>query len=56
LNVVDASVLVEFLTEVGHALRRQVRAREISARKAGEALGDLFETRGLRTEIELIGA
>ncbi len=71
MNVVDASVLVEFLTEgegheaaetvirrepwiwapalidaeVGSALRRQVRAKEISARKAGEALDDLFEMR-----------
>ena len=71
MNVVDASVLVEFLTagehreaaesaigrepwvwapavvdaEIGQALRRQVRGGEISARKAGEALGDLLEMR-----------
>jgi predicted nucleic acid-binding protein len=71
LNVVDASVLVEYLTEgeraeaareaigrerwawapvlidaeVGQALRRQVRAKEISARKAGDALDDLLGMR-----------
>ena len=71
MSVVDASVLVEFLTggergeeaehaigrerwvwapalvdaEVGQALRRQVRGGEISARKAGAALGDLLEMR-----------
>jgi predicted nucleic acid-binding protein len=71
LNVVDASVLVEYLAvgeqveaareaigrerwvwapalvdaEVGHALRRQVRGGEISARKAGAALDDLLEMR-----------
>lgn len=71
MNVVDASVLVEFLTagehvqaaeaaigrepwvwapalvdaEVGHALRGLARRGEISARKAGDALSDLFEMR-----------
>jgi predicted nucleic acid-binding protein len=71
LNVVDASVLVEYLidgeqveaareaigrepwvwapalvdAEVGHALRGLTRRGEISARKAGDALGDLFEMR-----------
>jgi predicted nucleic acid-binding protein len=71
MNVVDASVLVEFLAggehreaaeqaigrerwvwapalvdaEVGNALRRQVRAKEISARKAGAALDDLLGMR-----------
>lgn len=71
MNVVDASVLVEYLTagehaaaardairrepwvwapalvdaEVGSALRRQVRSGEISARKACDALDDLFEMR-----------
>jgi predicted nucleic acid-binding protein len=71
LNVVDASVLVEFLcdgehreaaedaigrepwvwapalvdAEVGHALRALVRRGQISARKAGNAFGDLFEMR-----------
>ena len=71
MNVVDASVLVEFLVggerreeaehaigrerwvwapalvdaEVGQALRRQIRGGEISARKAGAALDDLFEMR-----------
>jgi predicted nucleic acid-binding protein len=71
LNVVDASVLVEYLidgeqveaareairrepwvwapalvdAEVGHALRGLVLRAEISARKAGDALGDLFEMR-----------
>ncbi|HEX4752250.1 MAG TPA: type II toxin-antitoxin system VapC family toxin [Solirubrobacterales bacterium] len=71
MSVVDASVLVEFLSggehreaaehaigrerwvwapalvdaEVGNALRRQVRAKEISASKAGEALEDLLEMR-----------
>ncbi|HVW46233.1 MAG TPA: type II toxin-antitoxin system VapC family toxin [Solirubrobacterales bacterium] len=71
MNVVDASVLVEYLAagehveaareaigrepwvwapalidaEVGHALRRLVRGGEISARKAGDALDDLFEMR-----------
>ena len=71
MNVVDASVLVEYLSggeheeaareaigrerwvwapalvdaEVGQALRRQVRAGEVSARKAGAALDDLLEMR-----------
>jgi predicted nucleic acid-binding protein len=71
LNVVDASVLVEYLSggehreaaehaigrerwvwapalvdaEVGSALRRQARAKEISARKAGVALEDLLDMR-----------
>ena len=71
MNVVDASVLVEYLTEgehmtaareairrepwvwapalvdaeVGHALRGLARRGEISARKAGAALEDLFEMR-----------
>lgn len=71
MNVVDASVLVEFLAggehreaaeqaigrerwvwapalvdaEVGNALRRQVRTREISARKARAALDDLLGMR-----------
>jgi predicted nucleic acid-binding protein len=71
MNVVDASVLVEFLAggedreaaeraigrerwvwapalvdaEVGNALRRQVRAAEITARKARSALDDLLEMR-----------
>lgn len=71
MNVVDASVLVEFLAggehreaakhaigrerwvwapalidaEVGSALRRQVLAKEITARKAGDALDDLLEMR-----------
>jgi predicted nucleic acid-binding protein len=71
MSVVDASVLVEFLTggehgraaqraigrerwcwapalvdaEVGNALRRQVRAKEISARQAGAALEDFLEMR-----------
>ncbi|HVV90160.1 MAG TPA: type II toxin-antitoxin system VapC family toxin [Solirubrobacterales bacterium] len=71
MNVVDASVLVEFLAggeereaagraigrerwvwapalvdvEVGSALRRQVRAEEITARKARAALEDLLEMR-----------
>jgi predicted nucleic acid-binding protein len=71
MNVVDASVLVEFLAggehreaaehaigrerwvwapalvdaEVGNALRRQVREKEISARKAGAALDDLLGMR-----------
>ncbi|MFT3864666.1 MAG: type II toxin-antitoxin system VapC family toxin [Solirubrobacterales bacterium] len=71
MNVIDASVLVEYLTggehveaargaigrerwawapalvdaEVGNALRRQIRAKEISARKAGDALEDLLEMR-----------
>jgi predicted nucleic acid-binding protein len=71
MNVVDASLLVEFLAggehgeaaeraigrerwvwapalvdaEVGNALRRQVRAKEISARKAGAALEDFLEMR-----------
>jgi predicted nucleic acid-binding protein len=71
MNVVDASVLVEYLAggehveaareaigrerwvwapalidaEVGNALRRQLRASEISARKAGEALDDFLEMR-----------
>jgi predicted nucleic acid-binding protein len=31
--------------EVGNALRRQVRAKEISARKAGDALEDFLEMR-----------
>ena len=71
MNVVDASVLVEFLAggehgeaaeraigrerwvwapalvdaEVGNALRRQVRSKEITARKAGVALDDLQQMR-----------
>lgn len=71
MNVVDASVLVEFLAggehrdaaedaigrerwvwapalvdaEVGSALRRQTRAKEINARKAGVALDDLLDMR-----------
>ena len=71
MNVVDASVLVEFLAggeqreaaeaaigrerwvwapalvdaEVGSALRRQVRAKEISARKAHAALEELHYMR-----------
>ena len=71
MNVVDASVLVEYLTkgeheeaareaigrerwvwapalvdaEVGSALRRQTRAKEISARKAHVALDDLHYMR-----------
>jgi predicted nucleic acid-binding protein len=71
MSVVDASVLVEFLSggehreaaehaigrerwvwapalvdaEVGNALRRQVRSKEISAQKAGAALEDLLEMR-----------
>ena len=71
MNVVDASVLVEFLAggeqreaaeeaigrerwvwapalvdaEVGSALRRQARAKEISARKAHAALEELLDMR-----------
>lgn len=71
MNVVDASVLVEYLSggeheeaareaigrerwvwapalvdaEVGSALRRQARAKEISTRKAGVALEDLLDMR-----------
>jgi predicted nucleic acid-binding protein len=71
LNVVDASVLVEFLAggehreaaehaigrerwvwapalvdaEVGNALRRQVRAKELNVRKARAALDDLLDMR-----------
>jgi predicted nucleic acid-binding protein len=71
MSVVDASVLVEYLTggehveaarvaigrerwvwapalidaEVGNALRRQVRTKEISARMAGAALEDFLEMR-----------
>lgn len=76
MNVVDASVLVEYLAggehveaargavrrerwvwapalidaEVGNALRRQVRAKEISVRKAHGALDDLLEMRLQRVE------
>ncbi len=79
MNVVDASVLVEFLAggehreaaenaigrerwvwapalidaEVGSALRRQARAGEISARKAGAALEDLL---GMRLQRIPLGA
>jgi predicted nucleic acid-binding protein len=61
MNVVDASVLVEFRgaigrerwvwapalvdAEVGNALRRKVRAEEIGARKAKAALEDFLEMR-----------
>jgi predicted nucleic acid-binding protein len=71
MSVVDASVLVEYLTggehveaarvairrerwvwapalidaEVGNALRRQVRMKEISAKMAGAALEDFLEMR-----------
>jgi predicted nucleic acid-binding protein len=71
MNVVDASVLVEYLVageyveaargaigrerwvwapalvdaEVGNALRRKVRAEEITARKARAALDDFLEMR-----------
>jgi predicted nucleic acid-binding protein len=71
MSVVDASVLVEYLSggehveaarvairrerwvwapalvdaEVGNALRRQARAKEISVRKAGAALDDLVDMR-----------
>lgn len=71
MSVVDASVLVEFLSggehgeaaehaigrerwvwapalvdaEVGNALRRQVRKKEIGARQAGAALEDFLEMR-----------
>jgi predicted nucleic acid-binding protein len=76
MNVVDASVLVEYLTggeneeaaehaigrerwvwapalvdaEVGNALRRQVRAKVLTARKAHAALDDLLEMRLQRVE------
>ncbi|MFN8216772.1 MAG: type II toxin-antitoxin system VapC family toxin [Solirubrobacterales bacterium] len=82
-RVVDASVLVEYLTdgehyaavkrriaagpgwlwapylvdaEVGHALRATVRAGEISARRAGDVLGDLFEMRLQRVPHHLLAA
>jgi predicted nucleic acid-binding protein len=71
LNVVDASLLVEFLTkgkheeaareaigrerwvwapalvdaEIGSALRRQVRAKELSPKRAGVAFDDLHAMR-----------
>jgi len=76
MNVVDASVLVEYLTggefveeargairrerwvwapalvdaEVGNALRRQVQAKVLTARKAHAALDDLLEMRLQRVE------
>ena len=76
MNVVDASVLVEFLAggehveaarraigrerwvwapalvdaEVGNALRRQVRAKVLTVRKAHAALDDLLEMRLQRVE------
>lgn len=76
MNVVDASVLVEYLSggefveaargaigrerwvwapalvdaEVGNALRRQVRAKVLTARKAYAALDDLLEMRLQRVE------
>ena len=76
MNVVDASVLVEYLTggeneeaaenaigrerwvwapalvdaEVGNALRRQVRAKVLTVRKAHAALDDLLEMRLQRVE------
>lgn len=76
MNVVDASVLVEYLTggeneeaaghaigrerwvwapalvdaEVGNALRRQVRAKVLTARKAHAALDDLLAMRLQRVE------
>jgi predicted nucleic acid-binding protein len=76
MNVVDASVLVEYLTggefveeargaigrerwawapalvdaEVGNALRRQVRAKVLTARKAHAALDDLLDMRLQRVE------
>jgi len=76
MNVIDASVLVEFLAggeheeaargaigrerwvwapalvdaEVGNVLRRQVRTKEISPRKAGAALDDLLLMRIQRVE------
>jgi predicted nucleic acid-binding protein len=81
MKVLDASVLVEFLTggehaessrrqimsspgwlwapylvdaEVGHALRSEVRAGEISARAARAALGDLMELRLQRVSHHLL--
>lgn len=81
MKVLDASVLVEFLTggehaeaserhlmsspgwlwapflvdaEVGHALRGEVRAGEISARAARAALGDLMEMRLQRVSHHLL--
>ena len=81
MKVLDASVLVEFLTggehaesaerrlmsspgwlwapylvdaEVGHALRAEVRAGEISARAARAALGDLMEMRLQRVAHHLL--
>jgi predicted nucleic acid-binding protein len=80
MNVVDASVLVEYLTggenveaargaigrerwvwapalvdaEVGNALRRQVRAKALTPRKARAALDDLLEMRLQRVEHRLL--
>jgi len=81
MKVVDASVLVEYLTagehadssrrqiessagwlwapylvdaEVGHALRGEVRAGELSARAARAALGDLLEMRLQRVSHHLL--
>ncbi|HEY0317048.1 MAG TPA: type II toxin-antitoxin system VapC family toxin [Solirubrobacterales bacterium] len=81
MKVLDASVLVEFLTggkhaesserhlmssrgwlwapflvdaEVGHALRGEVRAGEISARAARDALADLMEMRLQRVSHHLL--
>jgi predicted nucleic acid-binding protein len=81
MKVLDASVLVEFLTggehaesserhlmsspgwlwapflvdaEVGHALRGEVRAGQISARAARAALGDLLEMRLQRVSHHLL--
>lgn len=81
MKVLDASVLVEYLTdgehaeasrrqirarpgwlwaphlvdaEVGHALRSEVRAGEISARKAREVLADLMDMRLQRVSHHLL--
>ena len=81
MKVLDASVLVEYLTdgehgdasgrqirarsgwlwaphlvdaEVGHALRSEVRAGEITAKKAREVLGDLMEMRLQRVSHHLL--
>jgi predicted nucleic acid-binding protein len=83
MKVLDASVLVEYLTdgehgessrrqiessrgwlwaphlvdaEVGHALRGEVRAGEISARAAKAALADLMEMRLQRVSHHLLAA
>lgn len=81
MKVLDASVLVEYLTdgehgeasrrqirakpgwlwaphlvdaEVGHALRAEVRAGEISARKARQVLTDMMELRLQRVSHHLL--